>query len=122
MSGGTRGRGEHWEGIAAAHLVRAGLRELARNLDYRVGELDLVLLDRDILVVAEVRYRAGKAQGGGLESITRSKRDRLRRASAAYLAAHPEHARRALRFDVVAISGTESAPEIEWLRDAFRDE
>ena len=40
-----RAKGAAVEAAALAHLTRAGLREIATNANYRVGELDLVMLD-----------------------------------------------------------------------------
>ena len=58
-----RARGALVEAAARQHLLDAGLRALAGNVNYRVGELDLVKLDRDrdgeVVVFVEVRYRAG---------------------------------------------------------------
>lgn len=102
---------------AALHLLqRAGLRLVARNWRARGGELDLVMLQGYDLVVVEVRARAGSRYGSALESVDARKRQRLVLAAQLFLATHPEHAARALRFDVVAFDGAAPA---QWLRNAF---
>lgn len=111
-----RAEGEAREAQARDLLERAGLRTVQRNARYRVGELDLVMLDGDILVFVEVRYRREHDFGGALASVTAAKQRKLGRAAASYLAQHPQHARRACRFDVVAIGDAGT----DWLRDAFR--
>ncbi|MFZ7208085.1 YraN family protein, partial [Bordetella avium] len=64
-------------------LLRAqGLRLLARN---RHGELDLIMLDGEVLVVVEVRWRSGSAFGGAAASIGPAKQARLARAAACWL-------------------------------------
>ncbi len=45
----TRQRGAEIENAARVYLLRAGLREVAANANYRFGELDLVMLDEDPL-------------------------------------------------------------------------
>lgn len=111
-----KAEGDAREGEARAVLERAGLRTVGQNVRYRVGELDLVMLDGDVLVFVEVRYRRPHDFGGALASVTQGKQRKLARAAASYLAQHPQHARRACRFDVVAID--DGGPE--WVRDAFR--
>jgi len=106
------------------HLLRAGLREIARNANYRGGELDLVMLDQDrggnVLVFVEVRYRGSRAFGGGAMSVDARKRHKLVRAAQLFLLTHPRYANASCRFDVVEADGDPRAPVLHWLRDAFR--
>src|SRR5690606_2171751 len=115
-----RARGALVEDAVQAHLERAGLHTLARNVGYRGGELDLVMRDGDTLVFVEVRYRAGAAFGGGFASVDGGKRRRLVRAAQLYLSGNPRLARCPCRFDVAEASGDPAAPSIHWLKDAFR--
>lgn len=116
----TRERGASVEAAARAHLVAAGLVPVASNATYRVGELDLVMRDGELLVFVEVRHRSGDGFGGGAASITRAKRAKLVRAAGAFLAAHPRLAALPCRFDVVEAAGDPASPRLHWLRDAFR--
>lgn len=126
----TRKRGADIEAVARAHLSRAGLREVAANANYRFGELDLVMMDEGgpdrggrnarTLVFVEVRYRRSARFGGGAVSIDAGKRRRLVRAAQAFLAAHREYAQAPCRFDVIEAAGDPAAPELRWLKDAFR--
>lgn len=108
------------ESAARAWLEARGLACLVANFRARVGELDLVMRDGDVLAIVEVRYRAGDAWGGAAASVDAFKQRRIVAATARLLALRPAWARERLRFDVVAVTG--SAPEwrFEWLRDAFR--
>jgi putative endonuclease len=74
--------------VAAEYLTRAGLRVLDRNWRCAEGEIDIVAVDRRVLVVCEVKTRAGTQFGSPLEAISRAKRARLRRLAARWLAAH----------------------------------
>lgn len=119
MTTPQRAQGQRCEAIAEAHLARHGLVPIARNFSCRFGELDLVMRERDTLVVVEVRARAPSAFGSAAESIGPRKRARVARAAAALLGARPEFAALRVRFDVVAIEVGGDAPRIEWLRAAF---
>lgn len=110
-------RGQAAETRAAELLRTRGLSILARNVRCRGGEIDLVALDAGVLVFVEVRSRGHAGFGSAADSITARKRGRVILAARHYLAATPQHARRACRFDCVLIDG-EAAPV--WLRDAFR--
>ncbi|MFC5570508.1 YraN family protein [Lysobacter yangpyeongensis] len=119
-----RALGARIETAACAHLMRAGLRAVTANANYRFGELDLVMLDGSgpdaMLVFIEVRYRRNSRFGGGAASIDAGKRHRIVRAAQAFLMAHPRLAHLACRFDVVEAEGEPDAPVLTWLRDAFR--
>ena len=120
-----RAKGAAVEAAVLAHLTRAGLREIATNASYRVGELDLVMLDartgRDpTLVFVEVRYRRDARFGGGAASVDAGKRRRIVRAAQSFLAGHPQLANAACRFDVVEADGDPASPRLTWLQDAFR--
>ena len=124
MSGGRRAEGARFEAAAEAHLVAHGLVPLLRNFNCRLGELDLVMRDRDTLVVIEVRARAPTRFGTAVETIGPAKRRRIVRATQVLLAARPELARLPLRFDVVAFEvggGDEQGDvdQVQWLRAAF---
>ena len=117
-------RGNLAESAARDALLRAGLREVASNANYRSGELDLVMLDRgrdgDTLVFVEVRYRSSAAFGGGAASVDVGKRRKLVHAAQSFLGQHRQYSNLPCRFDVVEADGDPQAPRINWLRDAFR--
>lgn len=118
-----RARGALVEQAAREHLVAAGLSFVAANVNYRCGELDLVMRDRDalgeLLVFVEVRFRADDAHGGGAASVDGWKRRKLMQAAQLYLLR--EHCPEApCRFDVVEARGDPARPDLHWIRDAFR--
>ena len=115
-----RRRGAAVEAAARQYLFDAGLRDVAANANYRVGELDLVMLDGATLVFVEVRFRRSSRFGGGAGSIDVHKRRKLVRAAMAFLARNRRYANGACRFDVIEAEGDPGAPRLNWLRDAFR--
>jgi putative endonuclease len=125
MAVDRRARGHAVEVAARELLRRAGLTELASNANYRGGELDLVMQDTSrpgmpMVVFVEVRYRRSQAFGGGTASIDVGKRRRLVHAAQRFLQDHPSLADAPCRFDVVDAQGDPDAPQLEWIRDAFR--
>jgi putative endonuclease len=102
---------------AARHLAGQGLDILLRNWRCRMGELDLVARDGDVLVIAEVRLRHGAGFGNAAASITSAKRRRIIRATRHLLMRRPEFTRLRIRFDVVTLDGADET--IEWIRAAF---
>ena len=117
---GTRATGDALEAATERWLVAQGLRPLARQARFRLGEIDLVMLHGEVLVFVEVRYRASVSHGDGLDSITRAKRQKLVKAAALFLQSHPRYANTPCRFDVVSVSGASDEPSFNLLCDAFR--
>jgi len=111
--------GRRAEAAALRFLGDRGLREVARNFRCRMGEIDLVMRDDDCLVFVEVRYRRSERFGGAVESVSASKRRRLCLAARYYLLAHPEQARGAARFDIVAVAPDGARFAIRWIANAF---
>ena len=118
MATERKSRGDAGERQARAWLEAHGLHCLAAGWRCRLGELDLVMRDGDVLVFVEVRVRAGRSLVGALESIDAHKQWRIACAARAWLSRHPAQAALPARFDVVAIDGE----DLTWLRDAFRVE
>lgn len=111
----NRARGAYGERRAAEWYVAHGYVVLDRNWrSGRLGELDLVLGNGQVVVFCEVKARANDAYGGGAEAVTRTKQRRLRQLAAAWLAAHDRRGVQA-RFDVVSVTGT----DVEVYQEAF---
>lgn len=111
--------GAYGEQVAVRHLERAGLVVLARNWRCAEGELDIVALDGDTVVVCEVKTRSGFGFGSGLEAVTRAKAARLRRLSLRWLR-ESGRAGAALRIDVLAVHRRrDREPLVEHVRGAL---
>jgi putative endonuclease len=107
------------ERIARTRLEHRGLKFLCSNYNCRFGELDLIMRDRDILVVIEVRYRRRTEVMHPVDSITPAKIHRIARATRHFLQANPRWRNVAVRFDVVGLHGSMAHPEMNWIRGAF---
>lgn len=111
--------GRRAEQRAFRFLRREGLKPVARNYRCRHGEIDLIMLDADCLVFAEVRFRGEHSFVDALQSVDRHKRRRLIYTAQMFLAGEPRYAAHRCRFDVLGV-GTDR--HIDWLQDAFRPE
>ena len=89
--------GRSGEQAAAEYLESHGLRILDRNWRSADGEIDIVAVERRVLVVCEVKSRTSVRYGSPLEAVSRVKRARLRRLAVQWLNAH------GVRFDQVRI-------------------
>jgi putative endonuclease len=106
-------RGAAAEALAARFLTGQGLDIVGRNYRCRGGEIDLIARDGTTLVFVEVRLRSSRAFGGAAESITATKRRRLRLAAGRYLAGLAREP--PCRFDAILLDAL-ALERIEWLR------
>lgn len=102
--------------MAAAHLLAQGYTLITRRYHARGGELDIVALDGEQLVVIEVKARSGEASRPA-DAIDHRKLKRLTAAAEQYLAATGKQAA-SLRFDLITFEGTKLVHQL----DAFKAE
>jgi putative endonuclease len=108
-------RGASAEADAVSLLVASGYRIVDRNFRCKIGEIDIIARDDDVLVFVEVRSRSDGEHGSAVEMVGRTKQRRVARVAAYYLATvQPVFDQ--CRFDVVAIT----AGEAVLIKDAFR--
>ncbi len=95
--------GAYGEEVARRHLTEQGLVLLDRNWRCERGEIDLVLRERDVLVVCEVKTRSSaQTCGTPHEAVTDTKLRRLRRLAQLWQEAHGVRAAET-RIDLVAV-------------------
>lgn len=110
--------GQAGEEAALRHLQAAGLQLRARNYHCRLGEIDLIMQERDTLVFVEVRLRSRADYGGAAASVDPRKQAKLRRAAAHYLQSIGASARQAARIDVVAVQPQGEQFHCDWIQNA----
>ena len=116
----TKEVGQSMELVAAEYLKQQGLTLIATNFSCRFGEIDLILQEQQILVFVEVKYRQSAAFGGAINAISPTKREKIIKTAQIYMQqAKLNEYNTCCRFDVVAIQGTASHPDISWLKNAF---
>jgi putative endonuclease len=107
-------RGRWGEDRAADWYLANGYEILARNWRCPSGELDLIARRGRLLVVCEVKARRTDAFGVAAAAVGRVKQGRLRRLAAEWLASTGVRGVE-VRFDVVALTGT----ELDVIENAF---
>ena len=112
--------GTETETIACEYLCARGLTVVCRNFLTPLGEIDIIMRDRNQLVFVEVRYRSSKTFGSAESSITRHKIRKMRAASDIYLQKHRLTDKICSRFDVIAMHpkpGHREHYDINWIVD-----
>ncbi|GGI86713.1 YraN family protein [Legionella impletisoli] len=102
---------------AKEHLISQGLKLIETNYRSKLGEIDLIMRDKDYLVFIEVRARASKAYGGALASVNYQKQQKLIKTALFYLMQKKIHHNLPIRFDVVSLEG--KPYQINWIKNAF---
>lgn len=100
MSGENLGR--RGEDAAAAYLERIGYTLVDRNWQTKAGEIDLVALDGETVVMCEVKTRRSIRKGTPEDAVTPTKRRRITRLAAEYLQ-HAGLSDVPVRFDVITL-------------------
>jgi putative endonuclease len=118
----TTALGDEAEDAALKHLVSNGCRLIVAKYRSRIGEIDLIVEDKETLVFVEVRYRSDTSRGTGAETITATKQRRIIRTAEYFLINHKKYQDSACRFDVISMSGSMSGSmkdSIDWIKRAF---
>ena len=116
-------QGEDAEAACSRYLKSQGLKLLSTNFSCRLGEIDIIMLDKNMLVFVEVRFRKNNNFGDGLESITAAKQRKLRRTAELYLQQNSQYEN--ARFDVVSMSKSTQTRlgrqqyTFDWISNAF---
>ncbi len=123
MASGTERQalGARAEALVAAWLVERGYEIVAQNLRIGALEIDIVARQGPVVAVVEVRTRGPTARTTGIGSITRLKRERIRRAGERLWQRRYRHDRSVerLRFDIASVGLDRDPPSIEYVIAAF---
>ena len=119
MTISTRKIGAAAEQFACDHLQQQGLTLVNKNYLCKMGEIDLIMLDHDILVFVEVRYRKNAAYLDAIETIDHYKQQKILRTSLNFLQRYPRFQQNDVRFDVVIVNKDAYPKQLEWVQNAF---
>lgn len=108
--------GKKYEDLACQYLKQQGLKLKACNVRFKVGEIDLIMLDQQQLVFIEVRFRQDDSFGGAAASVDSFKQSKLIKAASLYLQQEFGNNPPSCRFDVIAMENNE---KIQWIKNAF---
>ena len=123
MSDARSARGARGEQAVLDLYRRRGFTLVARNWRCSIGEVDLVVRRRDLLVFCEVKTRSSARHGGGFDAVDARKRRKLRAIAEVILLTHGAGAS-SVRFDVASVAvhaGARPAgtTHVELFEDAF---
>ncbi len=110
--------GKEGERVAERYLQKKGYTLVERNYRCPAGELDLIVLDRRVVVFVEVKTRTGHGFGSPLEAVEFRKQRKMIQAAQFFLAQKRLQQRDA-RFDVVGVSWLGRDPVVEHIENAF---
>ncbi|MFH1830776.1 MAG: YraN family protein [Pseudomonadota bacterium] len=112
--------GEH---IACLYLEGLGFRILDQNVRYKMGEIDIVAQKGNDLHFIEVKTRSNSSFAMPLDSITKAKKTRMKRAAQIYICSRKDFKDNNLPpcfIDVISIDCSFGKPEIELIVDAIK--
>lgn len=110
--------GQEGERLAEQYLKRKGYKLVERNYRCVAGEVDLIALDRRVIVFVEVKTRTDHQFGTPLEAVESRKQRKMIQAAQFFLTEKRLHDREA-RFDVIGISWPGGKPAVEHVQNAF---
>ena len=76
--------GEFGESLARDYLISKGYRILNMNYRNRFGEIDIVCMNKDLLIFCEIKSRYSNSFGFPIESVTYYKQNQIIKLSKLY--------------------------------------
>lgn len=89
---------------AKNYLVKKGYKIVKMNFSCKIGEIDIIAMDKDTLVFVEVKARNTAMFGLPREAVTAKKQYKIRRIAELYLQRYSTFDQK-IRFDVIEILG-----------------
>ncbi len=114
--------GDVGEQIACDHLSELGFEIIDRNVRYKMGEIDIVAMKGREIHFIEVKTRTNALFASPLESITKTKKTRIKRAAQMFMYARNNFNEDNLPpcyYDVISIDCSAENPHVELILDAF---
>lgn len=108
------------EDIACRYLEEKGCLIIDRNVRYKMGELDIVAIDKNRLCFIEVKTRHSLAYGRPSLAVDYKKQRTIRRLAELYIKTHPKYAYLSPRIDVIELLILEDGKKyINHIKSAF---
>lgn len=97
-----KNRGKIAEDYACEYLIEKDFEIIDRNYSERIGELDIVCIYENYLVIVEVKARTDDKFGAPSDFVTLGKQDRIRKTTEIYIDKNDLYDYQP-RFDVIEI-------------------
>jgi putative endonuclease len=110
--------GKKGEDLALRFLKKKGYQIIETNYACKMGEMDIIAKEKDILAFIEVKTRTSTAFGLPQLAVNPKKQSQMSKVALHFLKEKKLEDARA-RFDVVAILLGPKGAEIELIKDAF---
>ncbi len=109
------------EVIALQYLSKCNLQLVEKNYLTKLGEIDIIMLDKNNneLVFVEVRYRKNTNFGSATDTIGSDKQTKITKTAQYYLQSRRQYRDFTCRFDVIGIEYSLKNPKINWIKNAF---
>lgn len=96
-------KGREGEEIAREFLKEKGFRLIESNYSNVLGEIDIIMSDKDWLVFVEVKLKIGDKYGSPEEMINKSKLAKVRRVAESFLVLEKEIAKNFEKYRIDAV-------------------
>lgn len=114
----NKDKGNLGESLATQYLIDLGYKIIERNWRYsRLGEIDIIALDKNTLVFVEVKARKSLAFGHPFEAINPQKVEQVQSIARAYMAQAKEKYKNC-RLDGISVI-LSNPPKIEHLKNIY---
>lgn len=101
--------GDHGEDLAKEYLEKKGYKFLKQKLKLFCGEIDLLMQQKDTLIIVEVKTKSSDEFGAPQEEVDFFKKKKLVQLGKALWQLYPSHS---IRIDVIAVDENDKIEHI----------
>jgi len=114
-------KGLHYENQAKDFLLQQGLSLLKQNYHCRFGEIDLVMLHKNVICFIEVKYRNSTGFGGAASAISTQKQNKIVKTALVFISQNNAYKHYSMRFDAFLMQQQRDGqnPDVNWIQNAF---
>lgn len=106
------------EELAVEFLESKGYKIINRNYKTRLGEIDIIAQDADVLCFIEVKTRTSSRFGSAREAVSATKQKQISKAALSFIKDR-NILNKKCRFDVVSIDFSCARAKLELIKNAF---
>jgi len=111
--------GKKGENLALLYLKKQGYKIIGKNYKTKVGEIDIIGNDKDVVSFIEVRSINSATSVSPEHTINKRKQNQIAKTALFYIKSNGLEDKDC-RFDVVCVEGVDScSPNIKLIKDAF---
>lgn len=106
--------GAQGEKLAQEYIKKLGYKVIETNFATKFGEIDIIAIDKKVIVFIEVKNRSSLKYGRPSEAVNKYKQNKIKLVAEFYMQKHKLH-NSFCRFDVIEILNS----EINYIINAF---